>query len=234
LPVQTRCACGALHTVVIGPPGHSPSPSPSASTQGPVNPLSSKQTLGREGSPRREQNPPPGHAELLTHGAPALLPLRQRRPPQIPAAPPLAGQSALEEHGCASELLHVSQRQRPAPGDPHRGLSSLSVFVTVEVELEASMGNAATSDGADGGQSKLAAPKSGRLGTVALASHARPSRAPPEQVPPWTSSLSVPSPLHIAHGVSIDNPTYTRDVSIDERCMAPLPRLNVPEIGPWN
>src|SRR5204863_9419107 len=124
------------------------------------------------------------------HAAPTLGPPRQRRPPQIgPSAPAGSGQSALSSHGPASMLLHVSQRQCP-PGSPvHLGLDADRVFTTSSVALLRSSGSWATSAPSIGGQSRLVAPKSGRPGTVALASHSSPTRRPLVHVPSCTSSF---------------------------------------------
>jgi hypothetical protein len=95
---------------------------------------SSWHVVGCVASPGRLQVPPPaqpsehappGHCVVSLHVAPWLLPPRhtlhglpssdppmQRRPPQMPGAPPLDGQSALVEHASCARSLHESQRHR--------------------------------------------------------------------------------------------------------------------------
>src|SRR6185369_18067472 len=166
--VQPRCACpdATEQCCVIGPPVHSPSPSTGAvsvQSRTPTVDVSSRHADGFVGSPGRPQMPPLGQAVAVEHGAPALVPPMQRRPPQMPAAPPLVGQSELSSHGVAARLLQVSQRQR-SPGSPLQpGLAALSVLVTGSVALDRSIGNVAINAAALGGQSRLVCPKSGRF-----------------------------------------------------------------------
>jgi hypothetical protein len=100
--VQLRWACGPVHVNVMGPTAHSPAPSPSASSQANSSgdDESSMHDVGFVGSPGRVQMPPPGHSDVVLHGAPTFTPPRQRRPPQMgPTGPAGSGQSALAPHG---------------------------------------------------------------------------------------------------------------------------------------
>ena len=95
----------------------------------------SKHALGCVGAPGRPQMPPvphcPGLGPEVVHGAPTV-PVRHRRPPQMPAP----GQSALEAQGSAFAVLHVSQRQRNPvyPKAVHAGLEAEIVLEMSPVE----------------------------------------------------------------------------------------------------
>src|SRR5882724_9617560 len=101
---------------------------------------------------------PPGHSLVAVHGAPTLLPARQRFPPQVvpprqappghceptvhaaPTLPPptqRGPQSAFELHAVAEALLHVSQKHffDVLPTARQFGLAASSVRVAVPLVL---------------------------------------------------------------------------------------------------
>jgi hypothetical protein len=128
-----------------------------------------------------------------------LVPSRQRFPPQIVA--PTATQSVFDVHGTAAAWLHVLQKHfdPPNPGAEQEGLAADSVFVTVLVVYENSIGVLAMSVDPEGGQSRLVSPNTA-VGEIPLASQLRPLRMPPAHVPLLTSSLRTSSPTHVGQG----------------------------------
>jgi hypothetical protein len=94
--------------------------------------VSSVQADCRLGSPGRA-HALMGHSLAPTHGAPPFGPPRQRRPPQTPGAFPLGGQSALDVHGDALRLLHVSQKHLSPAAPEHCGLAAEVVIDFVPV-----------------------------------------------------------------------------------------------------
>ena len=117
--------------------------------------VASLQSFGCVVWPTRVQAPPPGHSELLLHGAPLFVPLLQRLPPQMPGLPPLSGQSALVAHALALALLHVSQKHLSdvKPGDVHVGFAADKVRLVNPVERFSVMFKLPTSAPGSGGQS---------------------------------------------------------------------------------
>jgi hypothetical protein len=78
--------------------------------------------------------PPPtqrAQLELMLHALPLKGPPRHRRPPQIVA--PTAVQSALDMHGVAAALLHVSQKHLWPAELRQTGFAAESVTVCVPV-----------------------------------------------------------------------------------------------------
>src|SRR6185436_15546441 len=95
------------------------------------------------------------------HGSPATGPPMQRLPPQMPASPPLTGQSAFSAHPLRVKVLHVSQRHLRVvkPVARHWGLAALTVRVCSPVAMFRSIPRMATTDPEGGGQSRLVGPK---------------------------------------------------------------------------
>jgi hypothetical protein len=157
-----------------------------------------------------------------------------RRPPQMPGCPPLIGQSALESHGPAAALLQVSHAHFSPAAPLQFGLPDVIALLTVPVELLRSIGRVAITLAVVGGQSRLVAPKSGRPGTMPLASHDLPARMPSEHVPPRTLSLIVPSPTQVGHGVSVDGLLWTREKRFAMVTASPVSTFAVPVTAPLN
>jgi len=113
--------------------------------------VASLQSFGCVVWPIRVQAPPPGHSELLLQGAPLLVPLLQRLPPQMPLGP----QSALVAHTVALALLHVSQKHLSdvKPGDVHVGFAADKVRLVNPVERFSVMFKLPTLAPGSGGQS---------------------------------------------------------------------------------
>jgi hypothetical protein len=176
-----------------------------------------------------------GHSELALQAAPPFAPPRQRFPLQIgPIAPGGSGQSALLKHAWLLPLLQVPQRHL-LPGDPLQfGLDVVSVRVTGSLALLRLIASVAMMEPAGDGQSRLVVPKSGRLGTVPLPSHARPARGPVSHVPPSTPSLIVVSPTQREQGWSTEAARKTLLESNAVFTASPLSTLAVPVIGPLN
>ena len=169
--------------------------------------VSSEQELGAVGFPPGRPQEPLGHSDATLHGFPLFAPAIQRFPPQMPGLPPLEGQSAFVMHASAFALLQVSHRHLSVVNaeSVQFGLLAVRLRVTVPVELLRSIFNVAMMP-EDGGQSRLVRPKSGRPATSPFASHARPAREPPSQVPAATPSLMPPVSLQRGHGLSVAMP----------------------------
>ena len=93
---QSRCAWPepSEQVLFVGPTVQMPAPSPpSAQSRRFTVLVSSRQALGRGAAPGTPQALP-GHDDDAAHASPVLAPPRQREPPQMPGAPPLAGQAA--------------------------------------------------------------------------------------------------------------------------------------------
>ena len=89
----------------------------------------------------------------------------------------------------------------PASAPLQFGLAVVNVLMTELVALLRLIARIAIRVPGDDVQSRLVVPKSGRFGTVPLASHAKPARGPASHVPPSTPSLIVMSPMQREHGL---------------------------------
>ncbi len=116
--------------------------------------------------------------------------------------PPGIGQSAFVAHGVEAASSQVSHWQRLVVHPPavQSGLDVVKVRTLVPVVLLRLIGSVAINAPESGGQSRLVEPNE-TFGDEPLMSQTLPLRWPPEQVPPRTPSLVVPSPMQFGHGL---------------------------------
>ena len=194
--------------------------------------VSSLHPLGLPGSPGREQLLP-GHCDAVVHAAPEFVPPRHRVPLQMgPIGPAGSGQSALTKHDVLLPLLHVPHMHLLPPEPVQFGLAVVNVLTTELVALLRLIPRTAIWVPGDDVQSRLVVPKSGRLGTWPLPSHAKPARGPTSHVPPSTPSLIAPSPMQREQGWSIEDARKTELLSSAVFTASPDSMFAVPVISP--